>query len=115
MSTADGEGIVDSALFTPGLVMENDQIVFVMLDRLIHRNLQSNPNAMFLFMEDTPGYIGKRLSLTKINESTDRSLVERIVKECNIPLMDSEEKKYAVVFKINKVLPLVTLNRCENA
>ena len=73
MSTADGEGIVDSALFTPGLVMENDQIVFVMLDRLIHRNLQTNPNAMFLFMEDTPGYIGKRLSLTKINESTDRS------------------------------------------
>ncbi len=52
MSTADEEGRVDSALFTPGLVIDKDQIAFVMLDRLIHRNLRSNPYAMFLFLED---------------------------------------------------------------
>lgn len=36
--------------------------------RFTHHNLQSNPHAAYLFVEEGHGYKGKRLYLTKIEE-----------------------------------------------
>jgi hypothetical protein len=39
-----------------------------MRDRLSHSNLLSNPHAAYLFIEDGPGYKGKRLYMSMVRE-----------------------------------------------
>jgi hypothetical protein len=65
LATADSSGKVDAAIDTRPHFLEEGTLVFIMHDRLIHHNLKSNPYATFLFMEDGPGYNGKRLFFEK--------------------------------------------------
>lgn len=107
ISTADSEGRVDAAIYAHPLVNDDGTVAFVMLDRLTHHNIQSNPHAAYLYKEDGPGYKGKRLFLTKVSENTDQEMIDRIISECNVPGMDTGEKIFVVVFKVDKVLPLI--------
>ena len=50
LSTADADGKVDAALYARTHEAEDGSLVFVMRGRLTHHNLQSNPNAAFLFL-----------------------------------------------------------------
>ena len=79
-----------------------------MADRLSHRNLQSNPHAAYLFIEDGPGYQGKRLYLTKVAEETDAKKIAAIRRR---PLPDDcpadGEARFLVSFRIDWVRPLV--------
>ena len=52
LSTADGEGKVDAAIYARPHFMDDGTVAFIMRDRLSHHNLQSNPHATFLFKED---------------------------------------------------------------
>ena len=105
MATADADGKVDAAIYARPHFMEDGTIAMVMRDRLTHHNLQSNPHAAFLFIEDGPGYKGKRLFLTKVREEQDsellRSLRRRKYKD------DKGEAKFLVFFKLEKELPLI--------
>jgi len=65
LSTADSEGKVDAAIYSRPHVLEDGMIAFVMRERLTHHNLQSNPHAVYLFIEEGPGFGGLRLFLTK--------------------------------------------------
>ena len=68
LATADAEGKVDVAIYSrPHFLGDDDtEIAFIMNDRLSHDNVDANPHAAYLFIEETAGYVGKRLSLTKI-------------------------------------------------
>ena len=46
LSTADGEGRVNAAVYARPHVMDDGSLAFVMRDRLSHNNLQSNPRAL---------------------------------------------------------------------
>ncbi|MDX2454834.1 pyridoxamine 5'-phosphate oxidase family protein, partial [Desulfosarcina sp.] len=70
LSTADGEGRVNAAVYARPHVMDDGSLAFVMRDRLSHNNLQSNPRAAYLFREEGPGYKGIRLHLTKTHEES---------------------------------------------
>ena len=72
LSTADKEGRVNAAVYSRPHFMEDGTIAFIMNDRLSHHNLTSNPHAAYLFMEEGPGYKGKRLFITKVREEEDR-------------------------------------------
>jgi hypothetical protein len=85
--------------------MEDGTIAMIMRDRLTHHNLQSNPHAAFLFIEDGPGYKGKRLFLTKVREEQDSELLYSLRRR-QYP-NDKEEAKFLMFFKLNKELPLV--------
>ena len=85
--------------------MEDGTLAFIMRERLTHHNLQSNPHATFLFMEDGPGYKGKRLFMTKVKEEQDTELLYSLRRRQY--KKDSEEAKYLVFFKLDKELPLV--------
>ena len=63
LSTADAEGKVDAAIYSTPHVLDDGNIAFGMLERLTHRNLQSNPHASFLFLEHGQSYRGIRLFL----------------------------------------------------
>ena len=98
-------GKVDAAIYARPHFMDDGTLAVIMRDRLTHHNLQSNPHAAFLFMEEGPGYKGKRLFLTKVNEEQDTELLHSLRRR-QYP-SDKEEHKFLVFFKLDKELPLV--------
>ena len=63
ISTADANGHLTSAIYARPHFFEDNTIAFIMADKLTHKNLESNPHAVYLFMESGEGYSGKRLYL----------------------------------------------------
>ena len=61
--TADNQGKVDAAVYSRHHFMDDGTLAFIMADRLTHHNIQSNPHAAYLFMEEGTGYKGHRLFL----------------------------------------------------
>ena len=105
LATSDGEGKVDAAVYARPHFMEDGSIAMIMRDRLTHHNLQSNPHAAYLFHEDSPGYKGKRLFLTKVREEQDSELLQSLRRRQYID--DKDEKRFLVFFQVDKELPLV--------
>ncbi|MCL7489587.1 MAG: pyridoxamine 5'-phosphate oxidase family protein [Desulfobulbaceae bacterium] len=108
LSTANKDGEVDAAIFAAPHVQEENQMAFIMRDRLTHKNLQSNPFAIYLFMENGGYYKGTRFFLKKIREDTDPKLIESMTRRHLPPDEDKARgPKFAVFFEITKTLPLV--------
>ncbi|MEI6261315.1 MAG: pyridoxamine 5'-phosphate oxidase family protein [Deltaproteobacteria bacterium] len=105
LATADSSGKVDAAIYSRPHFLEEGTLAFIMRDRLTHHNLQSNPHATFLFMEDGPGYKGKRLFLKKVREESNPELIQKIKRRKYTD--DNEEPKFLVYFTLNKELPLI--------
>ncbi len=104
LSTADSEGRVDSAIYSRPNFMDDGCLAFIMRDRLTHKNLLSNPYAAYLFIEDGPGYKGKRLFLKKIGEGQSKELVDSMSRR---KYADDGETRFLVFFELDRVLPLV--------
>jgi hypothetical protein len=109
IATADSKGKVGMAVYARPHFMNEKTAVFIMADHLMHKNLQSNPNASYLFVEEGSGYKGKRLYLTKIKEEADPDLVKQLRRKGCCPIDESykQGKRFVVYFKVNKVLPLI--------
>lgn len=107
MATADAEGKVDLAVYAKPHFMEDGSIAFIMADRLTHHNLQSNSHAAYLFIEDGPGYQGKRLFLTKLREEQDSQLLYSIRSKRYPKGKEEGKTRFLVFFKVDKVLPLI--------
>ena len=105
LATADSSGKVDAAIYSRPHFLEEGALAFIMRDRLTHHNLQSNPYATFLFMEDGPGYNGKRLFLKKVREESNPELSRKIKRRKYTD--DNEEPKFLVYFTLDKELPLI--------
>jgi hypothetical protein len=105
LATADSSGKVDAAIYSRPHFMEDGSIAFIMRDRLTHHNLQSNPYATFLFIENGPGYKGKRLYLKKTSEENNPELIRKIKRRKYTD--DEEEPKFLVFFTLEKELPLI--------
>jgi hypothetical protein len=108
MATSDNKGVVDTAIYSRPHVMNNDEVAFVMRDRLTHKNLQENSHASYLFLEDRQGSIGVRLFMTKIDESNDHDLINSMTRR-HLSLEEDKARgeKFLVRFKVNKVLSLI--------
>ena len=105
LSTADGNGRVDAAIYARPHFMDGGIIAMIMRDRLTHHNLQSNPHACYMYIEKGPGYKGKRLFLSKVREEQDSELLQSLQRRQYID--EKDEAKFLVFFKIDKELPLV--------
>ena len=105
LATADADGKVNAAIYARPHFMEDGTLAVIMRDRLTHHNLQSNSHATFLFIEDGPGYKGKRLFMTKVREEEETELLYSLRRR-HYP-DDKEEAKFLVFFKLDKELPLV--------
>ena len=108
-STADASGKVTSAVYARPHVVSEQEVAFIMADRLNHANLQFNPHAAYLFKEDGPGYSGKRLYLTKIREEKDSPMIEEISRRSYPGVAGKYEgmTRFLVFFRIDEVLPLI--------
>jgi hypothetical protein len=109
IATADSKGKVGVAVYGRPHFINEKTIAFIMADRLMHKNLQSNPYAAYLFAEAKERYVGKRLYLKKIKEEKDKSLIDKIRRRESCPAYTAYKNqiKYLVYFHIDKVLPLI--------
>lgn len=105
LATADDSGKVDAAIYSRPHFLEEGTLAFIMRDRLTHHNLQSNPHATFLFIEEGPGYNGKRLFLKKIREENNPELIQKIKRRKYTD--ENEAPKFLVYFTLDKELPLI--------
>lgn len=113
LSTAGAGGMVDAAIYSRPHVMEDGTLAFIMRDRLTHKNLTENPSAVFLFIENGPGYSGKRLFLTKVREETESELLYKLRRRESSPERDRQGVKYLVFFELEKELPLIGSGHME--
>lgn len=105
LSTSDGKGAVNAAVFSRPHCMEDGSVAFIMPERRTWANLSENPHAHYLFREEGPGYAGKRLALTKTAEEKDTDrLFELSRRESEA---DPEKPRHLVFFRVDAVLPLV--------
>ncbi len=108
LATADAEGKVDAALYARPHFTDDHTAVFIMGDRLTHKNLESNPHAAYIFMESGPGFKGKRLYLTKDHEEVDPEFIDSLRRRrCGTCAESNYEAKYVAFFRVDKELPLV--------
>ena len=109
VATADGNGKVGMAVYARPHFINEKTVAFIMADRLMHKNLQSNPSAAYLFVESGDKYAGKRLYLTMMKEEKDSELIEKVRRKdaCPVDKGYKQGLRYLVYFKVNKVLPLV--------
>jgi len=105
LATADKDGKVNAAIYARPHFLEDGSVAFIMRDRLTHHNTQSNPHAAYLFLEDGPGYTGKRLYLTKLREEQGGELLESLRRR---QYTDAKgEARFLVFFKLDQTLPLI--------
>ena len=109
IATSDSKGEVGTAVYGRPHFINEKTIAFIMADRLMHKNVRSNPHAAYLFLESGDRYVGKRLYLTKIKEEKDSDLINQIRRRESCPAYDKyrDRIKYLVYFRIDKVLPLI--------
>jgi len=106
LATADSNGNVDVAIYAKPHAIDENTIAFIMNKRLSYQNITSNPKAAYLFLEDSPGYKGKRLYLTKIKEETDKELIDSIRRKSE-KHHEVDSNKHLVYFSVDKIRALV--------
>ena len=79
---------------------------FIMGNRLTHDNVEHNPSASYLFIEEGKSFIGKRLSLIVWEEEFDPEKAKTLRSQNNLPIRD-EECRFLVSFHIGGVRPLI--------
>lgn len=104
LATADGNGRVDAAVYSRPHFIEDGTLAFIMKDRLTHHNLQSNPYATFLFIEEGSKSVGKRLFLKKEHEENNPELIEKLKRR---KYSNDNEVLFLVYFGLEKELPLL--------
>lgn len=105
LSTADSQGNVDAAIYSRPHFMEDGTLAFIMRDSLSHNNLQSNPHAIYLFVEKGAGYNGKRLYITKEREEKNSKLLASLQRRKT--KNESDKDRFVVFFKFDRERPLV--------
>ncbi|MEE4253598.1 MAG: pyridoxamine 5'-phosphate oxidase family protein [Desulfuromusa sp.] len=111
LSTADSSGRVDAAIYARPHVLDDGTLAMIMRERLSYKNLQENPFAAYLFIEQGPGYQGVRLFLKKVREDDDPELIGNMTRRCLSPEEDLDKgPKHIVYFEIEKALELIGSN-----
>jgi len=105
LSTADDKGHVNAAIYSRPHFIEQGKLAFIMRDRLSHKNLGSNPHAVYLFKEDGPGYQGKRLYLTKIREEKNSDQIAELQRRTYEKAVT--EDRFLVFFECVRERPLL--------
>ena len=110
LATADADRKINMAIYArPHFLDANDDetIAFIMADRLCHANVQTNPHASYLFMEEGKDYLGKRLTLRRIKEENDPEKIQS-VRRRQLPYQCEEGRtRFLVYFRVDGVRPLI--------
>ena len=107
LATSDSDGNVDIAVYSRPYIIDEKTIAFSMLEKRSYSNIQSNPRAAYMFVEQGEGYAGKRLNLTMTDEEKDEERIKQI-RQQHSKAKDYEDKvRHLVYFTVDKIRPLV--------
>lgn len=106
ISTSNDKGEVNSAVYAKPHVNGTDSMSFIMRDRLTRANLQTNPQANYMFIEHDHGFHGVRLSLTMTGEEQDEEKIAALSRRPDYG-NSKGEKRYLVSFKVDRALMLI--------
>ena len=107
-ASAGVDGRVTAAIYSTPHFGDDGSAAFIMRDHLTHANLQTNPFATYLFIEEGPGSHGVRLYLRKLREDSDPILLSALTRRHLTPENDlALGPKFIVYFAIEKALTLV--------
>jgi len=107
LATADSEGRVNAAVYARPHFMGGKTVAFIMADRLSHSNLQSNPRAVYLFVEEGATWQGRRLYLTRVKEEKNSPMIEVLRRRCPERGGRKGKTRFLVYFRVDRILPLV--------
>jgi len=107
LATCDSEGNVDAAIYAKPYIIQEDVIAFSMMQRLSYMNTQSNPKATYVFIENGPGYLGRRFYLTKTSEETNPETIKQLKETHGIHTTPADEPRHMVYFQVNNICPLI--------
>ena len=107
LSTCNGAGGVNSALYSRPHFMEDGSIAFIMNDRRSHSNIKENPKAAYLFVEEGSKSKGIRLYLKKEKETDDKELINKIRRHHSGSGNDEDKKRFLVYFSLIETRDLV--------
>jgi hypothetical protein len=110
LTTTDADGKVNVAIYArPHFLDANDDetIAFIMADRLSHANVQANPHAAYLFMEEGKGYAGKRLTLRRAREEADPEKIQSVRRRQLPSECEESTTQFLVYFRVDSVRPLI--------
>ena len=114
LATADRDGKVDAAVYSRPHFMEDGTLAFIMPDRLTHHNLQLNPHAVYLFVQEGPRYKGHRLFLKKTGEEKDTDRLYTLRRRRHPAKGEVNGPRFLVFFQLEKVLPLIGVGKEED-
>ena len=108
LATANDSGELDVAIYARPHFEDEETIAFIMADRLSHANLQTNPKAAYMFIEEGKGYGGKRLYLSRIREESDQDKIKALRRR-SVPADCAADSppRYLVYFHIDRIRPAV--------
>jgi hypothetical protein len=106
LATADADGKVNVAVYASPHVQDDNTVSFIMRDRLSHHNLQSNPHAAYIFLEECTEHHGIRLYLTHANEETDPEIIKALRRRTT-PDAYPDEEKFLATFHVDQIRPAV--------
>lgn len=109
LATADADGKVDAAVFTKPHFPDPDDdtvVAFFMADGKSHSGVQDNPNAAYIFIEQSDLYVGKRLSLVKVKEKNDAKEIDRLRLKWRWTASSALKYTHLVYFRVEQVRPL---------
>ena len=107
LATSDSDGKVDIAVYSRPYIINETTIAFSMLERLSYSNIQSNPKAAYMFVEQGEGYAGKRLHLTKTGEEMDPERIKEIKQQHTKTREPDDKVRHLIYFTVDKIRPLV--------
>ena len=108
LATAGRDGQVTAAIYATPQISEDGTAAFIMRQHLTHANLQENPHAVFLFVEEGPGSHGIRLYLKKVREDSDPTLLASLSRRHLTPAQDQAlGPKFIIYFTVEKIVNLV--------
>jgi hypothetical protein len=106
LATANEKGKVNAAVYSKPYFTDEHTAVFIMAEQLSYENLKTNPEAVYLFIDSTVEWTGKRLYLKKLKEEKDDRLLAEICQKCDYSHYDVGDR-HVTYFEIEKVLPLL--------
>ncbi|HUV62812.1 MAG TPA: pyridoxamine 5'-phosphate oxidase family protein [Sedimentisphaerales bacterium] len=106
LATSDSDGNVDIAIYARPYIIDEKTVAFSMLERLSFKNVQSNPKAAYMFIEQGEGYIGKRLYLTVTGEEKDPERIKAIKQMHSKTHGAPDTVRHLVYFTVVKIRPL---------
>lgn len=105
LSTADDKGVVDIALYAKPFIIDEKTVALIMLKKLNYLNLQANPYAAYIFIDEK--FQGKRLYLKKIKEDNDQDKINLLLRHKYNDEETLKKDKALVYFELVKELPII--------